>query len=469
MRSQIRRRQKYAAKTDGDASKARADADGDRQRRAFTVVAGDQVGVERLTKQVLTSSGVMPGLNHFYMNFAKKIHQDKRMYSGDTLVTEVCAEYEHWRLRGLSSTVLDDIIARMGLPSCAAPVPVCDWRYKRKLTFSGNVSTTNLDDFPVLVHLTVANFDFNKAQALGQDIRFMDSDTCPSDGTPLRHEIELWDKPNSQAWVWVKVPRIDGNSVTDFIYMFYGNAAVADGQDAANVWDGSFMGVWHYKGDGTANIPDSTAAGFDGTKKGIGEPANNAASNIDGGQTFDGNDDKIQTGNLVGSYNMTIEFWTNVPPTKLTGTAENGAAVKWDGIVNWANIDFDIRLPSAASIMFYVSTTVGNFEFVASPHTNIISGTWQHWTFVGKSANYLKIYRNGTELANKNTVKVFKAMTKYVEMGRTYEAPGSNTYFMDHMDEFRISHTVRTPDWIMADYKSQSETLITYGAEEPAG
>jgi len=472
MRPHIQRRDKYAAKTSGDVAKDRVIMDGDRQKRAFSVVSGEQVGVERLVKRILEQYGVMPGLNHYYMNFAKKIWKDKRMYSGDTLVTEVCAERDHWELRGLNGTVMDDIISRMALPACEEPVPACPWLYKRKLTFSGNVSATDLDDFPVLVHFTNHTFDFTHCQSLGQDIRFMDSDTCPSDGTPLKHEIEhwLWDSETGEgdAWIWVKVPRIDGGSVNDFIYIFYGNAGAPDGQDPTEVWDGDFEAVWHLKGDGTRILPDSTIAGLNATKRAIGEPANNTGSKVDGGQTFDGQNDDATTGNITGSYNLTIEMWLNIPASRLTGSGENGTLIKWDGVTNWNNIDWLLRTPDGANVVFYVSTTVGNQVNVSEPIASVSAGNWQHWTFVGRSANYLKIYIDGTEVANVNTVKVFKAMTKRLDIGRDYLAINTDRWFKDHMDELRLSNIVRTPDWIMANWKSQDLTLITWGAEEPA-
>jgi len=50
------------------------------------------------------------------------------------------------------------------------------WLYRKKIVFNNSSQSENLINFPALVKLTSANFDFNKAQASGQDIRFSDSD-----------------------------------------------------------------------------------------------------------------------------------------------------------------------------------------------------------------------------------------------------------------------------------------------------
>jgi len=55
-----------------------------------------------------------------------------------------------------------------------------------------------------------------------------------------------------------------------------------------------------------------------------------------------------------------------------------------------------------------------------------------------------------------------------ISTGATKNA-GWNYFDLDgRVDEARAQGVVRTPDWIMAQWKSQDETLITYGAEQPA-
>ena len=126
-----------------------------------------------------------------------------------------------------------------------------DWSNRRQLTFNNSGQSEALQNFPVLVKLNSSRIDYFKTQDSGQDIRFIDAN-----GTELKYEIEEWDE-GGESYVWVKVPQIDALSNTDYIWMYYGNDTVGDGQDAANVWDSNYTGIWHLKETG-ATFFDST-------------------------------------------------------------------------------------------------------------------------------------------------------------------------------------------------------------------
>jgi len=61
----------------------------------------------------------------------------------------------------------------------------------------------------------------------------------------LNYEIEKW--TSNEAWIWVKVPLISGNSTSDYIWMYYGNNSAADSQNATGVWGSSYKMVQHMK------------------------------------------------------------------------------------------------------------------------------------------------------------------------------------------------------------------------------
>ena len=48
-------------------------------------------------------------------------------------------------------------------------------------------------------------------------------------------------------------------------------------------------------------------------------------------------------------------------------------------------------------------------------------------------------------------------------IGRKY---GAADRFDGVLDELRISNVVRSPDWIRVEYKSATDSFVTYGAEE---
>ncbi|NCF82792.1 MAG: DUF2341 domain-containing protein, partial [Proteobacteria bacterium] len=120
------------------------------------------------------------------------------------------------------------------------------WTKRQKLTFDNLRQSEHLYDFPVLVKLTGGyNIDYSQTQANGEDLRFFDAD-----GTALAYEVEEWDE-NGTSYVWVRVPKVDGWSNTDHIWMYYGNGTAIAGQSPQDVWMPSYQGVWHLSESGT--------------------------------------------------------------------------------------------------------------------------------------------------------------------------------------------------------------------------
>jgi len=189
----------------------------------------------------------------------------------------------------------------------------CDWRKRRVITFD-NLTRGALNDFPAMLCLSDPDeIDYSATQDLGQDVRFIDDS---GSGPPLSHEIEQWNE-SGVSYLWVKVPQIDGSSNTDFVYLYYDNPTVSDGQNVADVWSNQFESVYHLSDD----FADST---------GIHGPGNNNGS-TDGTttrlagdyQTFGGNAamhyiDTNWTPSYGNGQNFVFEGWLNV--TNVGGT-----------------------------------------------------------------------------------------------------------------------------------------------------
>ena len=192
----------------------------------------------------------------------------------------------------------------------ASPDPgwLTGWSYRKKITIDETKVDADLTDFPVLVKLTSANFDFTKALSTGYDIRFTSSDGT----TLLKYERERHDQANSLAEYWVKVPSVSGTVNTEF-YIYYGNSGAADGADPTAVWDANFKGVWHLKDITSTTIGDSTTNANDGTKYAVNEPIE-VDGKIGKAQSFDGVDDYVlvsHNASLNVSY-ITLEAWANL-------------------------------------------------------------------------------------------------------------------------------------------------------------
>lgn len=133
------------------------------------------------------------------------------------------------------------------------------WKYRMQLAFDNSGQSTNLTNFPVMVHLTSSNFDFSKADVNGRDLRFTDSDGT----TLINYEVEKWDKAGKDAVMYVKVPQIDASSATDSIYLYYGgNDTTSYIPNSANVWPSDMQGRFHMseKAVGTNAVVSNAAS-----------------------------------------------------------------------------------------------------------------------------------------------------------------------------------------------------------------
>ena len=117
------------------------------------------------------------------------------------------------------------------------------WAYKKLITIDYTKVSATLTDFPVLVSVTDVDLkdsdNGGPIQPDGDDILFI-----KTDGTKLSHEIEKYDGSTGQLAAWVKIPSLSSSTDTEF-FLYYGNSSCSSQQDATNVWDSNYKGVWH--------------------------------------------------------------------------------------------------------------------------------------------------------------------------------------------------------------------------------
>ncbi len=107
------------------------------------------------------------------------------------------------------------------------------YEYRRPLFISNTCGETLLDH-QVRVILS-DSVDFNKADAVGNDIRI----TAKDGSTLIPFWIEEWDPVGSTAGIWVVMPELPAGG--DTIYVYYGNpsaAPVSDGDATFDTYDG---------------------------------------------------------------------------------------------------------------------------------------------------------------------------------------------------------------------------------------
>jgi len=335
------------------------------------------------------------------------------------------------------------------------------WRYKAKLfvntTARGAGVYGTFLDFPVYIFLTSGNFNFYEAMVNGEDIRF-----AKADGTPLVHEIALWDSWNGVAEIWVKVDTVYGNSNQQYILMYWGNSDAVSGSRGAEVFDtaNGFQGVWHCAAESESDSArDATANHFTGT------PFFFRASSADRwnmgiGRSFDG------SGCIV--MPQTAASRLNVP---LNGCYTLSA---------WASVDtLDTAVHVVAGMdnRYYLILRSVNgsarWEFVKSDDTSsaawksviddapVLLGEWNYLFAVWDGAEQY-LYVNGRRvqsppLTTPNPASLPRGAGRDFSIGGFFTdgAQGSGC-FKGIIDDVWFSNAAWSADWIKLCYKNQN-------------
>lgn len=318
------------------------------------------------------------------------------------------------------------------------------WGSRRRLTFGNAPHAENLDDFPVLVVLDSSNFDYGVAGASGEQIRFVDPDR-----TPLDYEIETWN-PSGVSYIWVRVPRIDASSATDYVWLYYDQPTASDGQNADGVWAAPYRGVWHFDG----SFDDSSGLANNGSAS----AAANVPGIIGGAKSFAMNQQSVvpDDGTLDITNAVTISAWMS--PTNLShqlavlskrnacgGQANYALFVRGDDLLQFEHFDAGWRTFARGTLV------TGSWQWVAA-------------TF-DTSTNEVRIFIDGAQIgapfANSRSLLTD---ANAIEIGRNGGCGGD--YMEGPMDEVRLEATARSPIWIAAQHRSMTDVYITYGSRE---
>ena len=346
------------------------------------------------------------------------------------------------------------------------------WEYRKKITTSLNtVISSDLTNFPYLVSFT--DSDFTKTtESDGSDIVFTASDGT----TELAYEIERFDQTTGEVIAWVKIPTVSASETTN-IYIYYKGTASSS---SSSVWDSNYKLVYHLNqsSTGTENeFVDASSTGNDGTGGGEGAKTNDTdriptrvEAKIGYGQSFDG---PTQTSfntegsgdfiwaNGVSSWptdDVTVEFWLNAETD-----AENVDKADVFGYRSGGKNN-ELGLFKIESLNLHVRG-----QLLLDSSVDAATSDWTHIVVVYASgAN--KIYQDGVEVATSTTsTNGPRANGNFVLGGDIDQSTKVNNELIGDLDEFRISNTVRSADWVAASYCNQngSNDCQTIGPEEP--
>lgn len=311
------------------------------------------------------------------------------------------------------------------------------WATRQMLTldlgFDGVV-----DDFPLLVVLDSSRIDYELTQDKGQDLRFTDEGV----DTILPHEIERWNE-DGKSYVWVKVPQVKrGNGEQTRLWMYYGNPAASDGQNAAGVWAPSFEGVWHLD-----DLRDSSGHNDDAMNQG----ADAKQMLIGGGRSLKREEkDFIDTKFKKDLGTFTIEAWasssagdasTNAGPT---GPLMRGSNFQ----LLWDHKDWQFH----RGVIFREAQ---NDQWSGVQFAELKKDTFYYLaaTFNGSA---FRCFRNGTQ-EGERWVSAPKSEGATAKIGRHESDTDDDKFMTLDVDEVRIANTARSNEWIKAQHRSMKD------------
>jgi len=329
------------------------------------------------------------------------------------------------------------------------------WPYRMKLTIDNSASTDDLVDFPLMVKLTPARFDYSWCQWDGDDIRFVDSD-----GTALDYELDTWDREAS-SWFWVRVPNIPAGSTDDYVWLYFGEPTVANGENAEGVWPVDvWAAVYHMNdkpGDAT-KILDSTANGNTGTK-GAGAAAPTEVAGLVGmAQQF-----VAASSQLISlGRPAQMEFNENTPYTLTALFRPTSTGVRQGILGTYIRHGFDL---SALQVQFGMRSATG-----LALKTTAASLANNTYTVLSESHNavtkVLTLYRDGAYWDSVAQALTGVALISNWIIGGNGVLSGTAGYANGLICELRLSSSALGAEWLEADNLSMTDALLTYGDTE---
>ncbi|MFC1452883.1 DUF2341 domain-containing protein [Verrucomicrobiota bacterium] len=334
-----------------------------------------------------------------------------------------------------------------------------DWSYRMSITFDGYEGSETLVNFPALVVLgtNLGGLSYTQFESdTGADLRFADSNEV----LELSYELDEW-RTNGVSYVWVRVPEISGTNSR--IWAFWGNDEAADRAPAyasdGSTWSEGFAAVLHLGEEGAGTRYDSTRNNNDGTPLSYdGDEA--APGMIGGADDLDGSGDSIRADHdstLTMGDALTVSAWIKADAWS-SPVAEDVIIRKSSGyrFMNRIDAGENMTLKLESSTDMVVEDPISNYGVGEWHH---VAGTYDRTA----GGDNVRLYHNGVLVASDSGANRINPGTDDVFVG---SKDGTEQYFNGIMDEVRICHAARSPDWIRACWMNQvsNSGFTSYGA-----
>jgi hypothetical protein len=320
-----------------------------------------------------------------------------------------------------------------------ASVHLAAWRNRMKITFDGYAGGSTLTNWPALVRLSgsIPGFDYATfASTNGFDLRFANA----GETEVLNFEIENW-STGAESVVWVQLPELPAGGT--YIWAYWNNPAetvLPSWLTHGSVWDANFRGLWHANNTAV----DSTTYANDATA----DSSVDVSGNIGGGKSFNGSNQAITIGNKPDhniTGDMTLSAWVKPDPAS---AGEDCVIGRWgDSYI----LEINNKRPRLHIDGWRNASTT-----LAGGTWDLVVATYEH------DPGTVRLYLNG-QPDGVHSYKQYAGIDDTLYLGRR-----GGQWFQGELDEFRISDTARSADWLLANYSNQvqNSTFNTYGTVE---
>jgi hypothetical protein len=339
------------------------------------------------------------------------------------------------------------------------------FQYKKDITINSGAVGSDLNFFPVMINLIDTDLH-DSAQSSGNDIVFVQNSMV------LDHEIEIYNPTYSpteaRLVAWVKVNL--SSTVDTVLSMYYGNPIVGSQENPSAVWTQSYSAVYHLGESATDEATnavhyDSTINSYYGNQTGNAD----ATGLVGEGQDFDGTDDKVVVDSSLGfdpTGDLTISGWFNLDSPFTSSATSQVLMAKYltgndDMHIALAGSDYSQSSMVLGSLVFKTENNDAQ-KYRCTEITSWSSSTWYYFavTMDSDNPNNNQIYINGVNELNSSATAggatyANQTFSADWEIGGGFvdgQIPGGQGFFDGVMDEVRVSTTLRSGAWLLAEY-----------------
>jgi hypothetical protein len=354
-----------------------------------------------------------------------------------------------------------------------------EWANRIPLTIDHAKIDSDLTHFPVPIVLTGTD-----AEAVITEVGSGSKKIAVGlpDKTQLYCEIEQWDTTNNKITLWASRSDWVISSTEDTtLYLYYDETQddnldyIGDPGDvvAQNVWNSDFAARYGMAQDpsgGADCIIDSTVNANHGTPSGSMTSDDLVDGEIGKAINFDGSDDYIDCGSdnslNPGEGSFTVESLVKTNGKSTYGDYRDNMSVVSKGTTG-DNPLYNLLIISESN--GYLQATIeGSGDQVdlagsVSAQDNIYHNIAM---VVNRATSEMEVFFDGSADTNTGFSNVGDINPSQSFKIGTYASSPYEYYYKDIIAELRISNTVRSADWIKADYHAQTNTLLTAGEHE---